>query len=76
MVLTKFIVHSTSHQSNQNSSQSLSQNRENLILEMTDELEPSEKFSSKFIRNLCIWRSLSLLKIWSSEPETSCTIEV
>jgi len=76
MVLTKFIVQSTSHQANKNSSQNLSLNGENLVLEMTVELEPNEKFSPNFVRNLCIWRTLSLLKFWSSESETSCTVEV
>jgi len=76
MVRTKFIVHSASKYANQNSSPNLSQNREKLVHEMYFELEPIEEFSSNFVRNLCVWRSLFLLKYWSSESEKSCTIEM
>jgi len=42
---------------------------------MTFELEPIENFSSNFVRNICIWKTLFLLKFWSSESETSYTVE-
>jgi len=60
MVLTKFIVHSASHQANTNSSLNLSQIREKLVHEENFELERTEKFSSNFLRNICNWRTLSL----------------
>jgi hypothetical protein len=75
MVLTKFIVHSASHNANQNSSVSLSQNGEKLIHIFTFELGSIEKFSSNFIWNLCIWTTFFHLKSWSSESESSCTTE-
>jgi len=60
MVLTKFIVHFASHQANANSYLSLSHNREKLVPDLTFELESIEKFSLIFVRNLRIWRTLSL----------------
>jgi len=74
--LTKFIVHSASLQANPNSSLSLSQNGEKLIHGFKFELGSIEKFSSNFIWNLCIWATLFHLKSWSSESDSSCTIEV
>jgi len=44
MVLTKFVVHSSSHQANTNPSLSLSQNGEKLVHEMTFEQERIENF--------------------------------
>jgi len=69
MVRTKFIVHFASHQANQNSTHSVSHNGEKLFHETNFELEPFENFSSNFVRNLCICRTLFLLEIWSSESE-------
>jgi len=55
---------------------SLSQKGQKFVHEMTFEMEATDKFSSNFFRNLSNWRTLFLLKFWSSESETSCTIEV
>jgi len=76
MVLTKFIVHFASKQSNQHSSLSLSQNVEKLVRKLKFELETIDNFSSNFVRNLWIWRTFSLLKFWSSESETNCAIDM
>jgi len=76
MVLTKFIVHSASHQANINSSLSLIQNGEKLVHEMAFGVEQTENFSPNFVRTLRIWRTVFLLKFWSSKSETSFTVEV
>ena len=55
MVLTKFIVHSASHQANKIHVLSLTQNGGNLVHEMIFNMEPTEKILSNFLKTLWKW---------------------